>query len=417
MPSSQPLFRTEPLTQQQQKWLGEIVMIRPLSFTFFALFAAVIAVVILVFLVWGEYTRKARVDGYLVPTQGLIQVYAPLQGIIIESHVQDGQWVRKGQVLFVLYVERNSTQGATQTEVIKQLTLQEKSLREELLEKRLLQRKQESALKKHLSHLRDQLAQVEEELKTQVNRVRLSKASFKSFQKLYAEQYVSDLQLQEKEAAILDQKAQLHSLKRSKIALQKERSKTQAELNELPMKVRIELAEVGRNISEIKENIAEAAAQLEVVVPAPQGGTVTATMFKVGQVISEGIPLLSIIPSGTQLLAELYATSRAVGFVEPGNTVLLKYEAYPYQKFGTYKGIVTDISRSALRAKELPLPTDPAETYYRINVKLAKQAVLAYGKPQSLQPGMRLKADIMLDRRTLLEWMLDPLYSISGSLQ
>jgi membrane fusion protein len=391
-------------------------MIRPLSFTFFALFAAVIAVAILSFLIWGEHTRKARVTGHLVPTQGLIKVYAPLQGTIIESHVQDGQLVRKGEVLFVLYIERNSSQGATQTEVIKQLNLQAQSLREELLEKRLLQSTHASALKTQLSHLQDQLTQVDVELQTQDDRVQLAKTSFKTLRKLHADHFVSDIQLQEKEVAILDQKAQLHSLKRSKIALQKELSQTQAELDELPFKVRIELAEIDRNISAIKENIAEAAAQLEVVVPAPQGGTVTATMAKVGQLISESIPLLSIIPSGTQLQAELYATSRAVGFVKPGTTVLLKYEAYPYQKFGTYKGIVTDISRSALRAKELPLPTDPAETYYRITVKLAKQAVLAYGKPQPLQPGIRLKADIMLDRRTLLEWMLDPLYSISGSV-
>ena len=136
-PSSLPLFRSETLTHQQHKWLGEVLIIRPLSFTFLATFAAAIAAMLLIFLAWGQYTRKARVTGHLVPTQGLIKVYAPQQGIVIERHVQDGQSVRKGDVLFVLYIERNSMQGATQTEVIKQLTTQEQSLREEFEVKNL----------------------------------------------------------------------------------------------------------------------------------------------------------------------------------------------------------------------------------------------------------------------------------------
>ncbi len=78
--------------------------------------------------------------------------------------------------------------------------------------------------------------------------------------------------------------------------------------------------------------------------------------------------------------------------------------------------MVTEISRSALRAEELPVPTDPAETYYRITVGLAKQGVLAYGKLEPLQPGMEVRADILLDRRTLLEWLLDPLYTVTGQL-
>ena len=124
---------------------------------------------------------------------------------------------------------------------------------------------------------------------------------------------------------------------------------------------------------------------------------------------------------GARLEAHLYSPSRAVGFVRPGQQVLLRYQAYPYQKFGHYAGVVANISRSAVSTAELPAQlagiaggvagSDPV---YRITVTLERQTVSAYGQPVDLQPGMQLEADIALETRRLYEWVLDPLYTVTG---
>lgn len=157
---------------------------------------------------------------------------------------------------------------------------------------------------------------------------------------------------------------------------------------------------------------------------APQGGTVTAIVAEIGGPADTSRPLLSIVPAGSELQAHLYGSSRTVGFLKPGQTVLLRYEAYPYQKFGHHQGVIASISRSPLS----PDAMDPQlatlaghaggnEPVYRITVDLERQTILAYGEALPLQPGMRLQADIALETRSIYEWILDPLYTLTGKLQ
>jgi membrane fusion protein len=111
--------------------------------------------------------------------------------------------------------------------------------------------------------------------------------------------------------------------------------------------------------------------------------------------------------------------SAAVGFIHVGAPVLIRYQAYPYQKFGQYAATVTSIARTALSTADLASSGGPASgdgTYYRVTVALRSQSVTAYGKPQPLQAGMALQADILQERRRLYEWVLEPLYSLTGKL-
>jgi membrane fusion protein len=130
--------------------------------------------------------------------------------------------------------------------------------------------------------------------------------------------------------------------------------------------------------------------------------------------------LAAIIPAGSQLEAELYVPSRSAGFLKPGMNVLLRYQGYPYQKFGQSRGTVREVSRTAMRPEELSLPgaTLPAgataEPLYRVRVRLDRQTVAAYGVPQALKSGEILDASILLETRRLYEWVLEPLYTITG---
>jgi membrane fusion protein len=125
------------------------------------------------------------------------------------------------------------------------------------------------------------------------------------------------------------------------------------------------------------------------------------------------------VPSGATLEAHLYAPSRSVGFVRAGQQVLLRYRAYPYQKFGHHRGVISSVSRTAIDPSELPAgfaaAGAPAEPLYRITVRLERQFVSAYGEDVRLQPGMQLDADVVLERRRLYEWVLDPIYALTGT--
>jgi membrane fusion protein len=129
---------------------------------------------------------------------------------------------------------------------------------------------------------------------------------------------------------------------------------------------------------------------------------------------------MTLVPAGAELEARLHGPSRAIGFVRPGQRVRLRYEAFPYQKFGQYEGAVKSVSRSTVGPAELggsdgaqPGPV-PGEPVYRVTVELARQTATAYGEEVPLQPGMRLEADVLIETRRVYRWVLDPLYSLTG---
>ena len=110
--------------------------------------------------------------------------------------------------------------------------------------------------------------------------------------------------------------------------------------------------------------------------------------------------------------------------VRPGQRVLLRYDAYPYQKFGHYEGTVTSVSRATVSPGELAglpaateaggLAADAGEPVYRVTVALDRQTANAYGAPAALQPGMTVQADVLIESRRVWEWVLDPLYALTG---
>jgi membrane fusion protein len=148
------------------------------------------------------------------------------------------------------------------------------------------------------------------------------------------------------------------------------------------------------------------------VVTAALPGRVAAVPVERGQTLAPGATIAIVTPLNSPLEAELYTPSRSAGFVRVGQEVRLMYQAFPHQKFGTGKGTVTAISRTVLAPSEVSIPgVVVQEPVFRVRVRLERPNVQAYGETTALQPGMLLNADVVIDRRSLLEWLLDPLYA------
>lgn len=110
--------------------------------------------------------------------------------------------------------------------------------------------------------------------------------------------------------------------------------------------------------------------------------------------------------------ATLFAPSRAIGMARPGQEVRLMYDAFPYQRFGSFSGRIVAISRAVLAPDEVDAPVKLQEPVYEIHVALDRQHVEAFGQALALQPGMTLNADVVLDRRSFLDWLLEPIRAV-----
>ena len=408
------LFRQEVFSAKRNTWLGEIVLIRPTSFAYLTIITTLIVVVMLSYLFWGEYTRKAKAIGYIVPNSGLIKVSPQQAGVVSELRVQEGQSVNKGDVLAFINTERATAGGDAQLGISKQLTARRGLLNQDREKLTTLYAQQARALSDRANNTRAELAQVESSVALQRERVRITETMLATQLRLNHEKFISDLALQQKEQERLVDLSNLENLKRGRTVLLRDLAAIDADAKALPLKRENEISQVSKSLASLEQDRIEVESRRETLLTAPQSGMVTALATDKGKLALAGQAVLSIIPLGSSLQADLYIPARAAGFVRERATTLLQYQAFPYQKFGTHEGKVMRVSRTAVASTELPFPSQQGELYYVATVLIAKQTVTAYGKEQPLQSGMLVDANILLDRRTLFEWVFEPLYSISG---
>ena len=413
------LFRQEVFDSHRQTWLGTVQLTRPVPLWVATGFVLLVAVLIFSFLWTGEYARKARVTGFLAPDRGVIRLVAPQAATVVEAHAREGQSVRQGDTLFVLAVGQSSAAGDTQAAVETSLATRKQSLRGTSAQQSELEASRIAALDRRIEAMQRELGPMAEEQALQRQRQQLAEEALAQFKAFRAENYVSDAQVRTKAEELFGVKAQLIALERQRAAHLREIAALQGERREVPLRARAAQGEIDRDLALVAQQSAENAARQRIVVRAPQDGTVSAVVAELGQSVAAAGAMASLIPADTRLQAQLFAPSSAIGFVRPDQTVMLRYQAFPYQKFGHQSGQVMQVSKAPLQPAELaglPLAGGVAsgEPLYRITVRLDKQDVAAYGSTQALSPGMQLDADVVLDRRRLIEWIFEPVLGIAS---
>lgn len=410
-------FRTEVSDKDRKRWMGEILLAQPLSGVFFIAFSAIFVCSLAAALYFVEYTRKERVTGQISLDKGLVKVFPQATGMITKRLFKEGDTVEAGQVLFTVSTERSSKLGDTQKVIAQQIALRKLGLETEKSKQVVISFEEEAALKQRAKDIQNELTHLHTELDTYRRKVGLSKTALARSKDLNLQKFVSQADTDNKEQDVLEQSARLQTLERTSLNFQKELNGLQSDIQNAPLRAKNRVSEFDRLIAMLDQEAAETESRRELEVRAPQAGKITAVLAELGQMMSPDKPLLSILPKNSNLQAVLYAPTKAVGFIQPGQKVNLRYEAYPYQKFGQYEGIVKEISRTALQASELQIaPSASREVLYRVVVTLNSPHVMAYGQPAALQEGMQLEADILIDTRKLYEWVLEPLYSLTGKL-
>ncbi|MCR6684864.1 HlyD family efflux transporter periplasmic adaptor subunit [Pseudoxanthomonas sp.] len=417
---TETLFRREALEARRTSWLGAISLAQPLRLWLLTLLAVLAALAIGTFLVLGTYTRRSTVTGQLVPTQGLATVLAPATGVVGRLDASEGERVDAGQALAVVTVPRATpAAGDTQAALESRLAQRQASLESMQDAQQQQLRAQADGLRAQLASARREWVQTEAEVVTRQAQARIARETLERLRQLQDNKYVSLLQIKQQESAALEYAGQAQALQRQTTAARRAVAQLEQALRELPGQQQAVAATLQRDLASLEQERVQTQAQGALAVSAPVGGMVATQLVKPGQAVQAGQPLLSLLPGDGRLEAELLVPSRAIGFIEPGDRVLLRYQAYPYQKFGHQRGTVERISRSALSSGELGALIGNAqqgEPFYRVTVALAEQAVTAYGRPEPLKPGMLLDADILGERRRLVEWIFEPIYSVGRKL-
>jgi membrane fusion protein len=243
-------------------------------------------------------------------------------------------------------------------------------------------------------------------------RLRLAQAEVQRAQGIADQGFLPRRELDSRRSAALAAESELSQLRAASLQYQREIGEAEARLRSLPADLQRVEAEAAAARATLSQRVTQNEAQGTVVVTAPFAGRVAAVPVEIGQTVATGATLAILTPKDSRLDAELYVPSRAAGFIRPGQEVRLQYQAFPHQRFGTGRGVVASVSRTVLAPAEVAIPgLKVEEPVFRVRVHLDRDSVTAYGERMRLQPGMLLSADVIIDRRTLAEWLLDPLYA------
>lgn len=408
------LFRQEAIDAQREKFLGEATIARPVPFWVFTVLAAGIAILLIAVALWGQYTRRERVEGYLALDTGAARVMFPDSGRVLDLMIKEGDEVKAGDPMATISLDRATGKGASTNEVVAAEMVNRRAILEkEQNQWRDLGTQQVEQNRRRVKDLETELTQIDREMKLQEVRIKSAKDQLARYAGLAGEkQFVSEALVKAKQDEVTDQEIKQQALVRQRGNVERDLGAAKLEEAAIQLRSRAQVEQVARQISELQEGMAQVEAKRETVIKAPMAGVVTNIAVNRGQSISAEGTLATVLPRGSGLHVELLVPTRAIGFVKPGNEVVLRYEAFPYERFGQYRGIVTDIGRNVWTQGEHVGPLTAREPMYRIDVKLDKQVVSALGTDYALRPGMLVSADLLLEKRTLLEWIFEPVLKL-----
>jgi membrane fusion protein len=412
---SQKLFRQEAIDAQREKFFGEATIARPLPMWALTMLAVAAAAIMIAVAVWGQYTRRERVEGFLALDIGAARVQIPDAGRVAELMVKEGQQVAAGAPLVRISYERSTQASASTAALVSgELAQRRTLLAKEQDQLRELGEQQLQQLKKKIIDTQSEVAQIDREMKLQDQRLTSAREQAKRFADLAREKFVSDIVARQKQDEATDQEIRLQALKRSRITLERELGNARMEEPAIALKSRAQVDQVSRQISEVQQTLATEEAKRETIISAPITGTVTNIAVSAGQSVAADALLATVLPQGSVLHAEMLVPTRAIGFVNKGKEVVMRYEAFPFERFGQYRGVISDVSQTVWSAGERIGPTTTREPVYRVAVTLDKQSVAAFGQDFPLRSGMLVNADILLEKRSLIEWIFEPVMQLRG---
>ena len=400
------LFRNEVIEAGRDRLTGAVIAAVPPSSRLYTRLVCGAAAVLMLILTFGGYATTADVRGVIAYDTGIARVYPRTPAEVRQLHVRSGQWVEAGQPIATLAIAQGM--GGVDPQM-RQLSNQDVELQRQL-ELALSQSAAEgSALDLQRANLNATITSLERQRAIAAGQIGIAESAAHRAGRLAKEGAGTQRQVEDSRSSVLARRAELEALEERIIA---QRDTLRANDSDRSRR-QIELHRSQSVLTAQRASLAEQRASLsrsdQIVLTAPVSGAVGDISVEIGQQALPDRSLASIVPSGSSLEVWLYAPSRAVGNARPGQRVRLLFDAFPYQKYGSGEGVVTEIARVSTEAANVDPGLKIDEPVFKIKAKLLRFAPRTRDGAQSLRPGMTLSGKLILERRSLWQIMFGPI--------
>ncbi|MDI4654648.1 MULTISPECIES: HlyD family efflux transporter periplasmic adaptor subunit [Pseudoalteromonas] len=354
-------------------------------------------------------------SGTLQPDRGVVKIHSQQSGIVEELLVSEGQFVSAGDVLIRVKSEQFGERGfETNQSLVQQYQNQVDFITNQLAKQKQQNQLQIENINKKLQSLNLKAKQVINKQALLNQRIDVNKEIKSTLEALSKSGYASKLEFKRQNDSLL-------LLRQQSLILEHELSMVASDIELTENQLKALSIEHSINIDKLRELLNEKSLMLSrskqrklTEILSPIDGKVSGVLAKKGYLVESKKGLMSIIPAKSELIAELFVPTSAIGFIEQGQSITLRYQAFPYEKFGSYKGSIIEVSNVVILPTERQASNVISTPFYRVKARLEGQFVSAYGKAFPLRSDMQLDADIVIEERSLLRWLFDPIFSLRG---
>ncbi|NMH60259.1 HlyD family secretion protein [Alteromonas ponticola] len=410
------LFREQAMASQRHKLDGKVILLPQISTLLVTLLVLIWVATAAYFLINHNYAQYAQVSGWLEPAEGAIRVYSNRSGGRITTiNVKEGQHVEAGQTLIIIDNRSATVGGSLEQTLIDEYTTQQTTLHEQLTALQSQFTAEQRALHRSLQNTEQQLANINAMRLLIDERLHLARTHFDSATALAEKRLLSRQELRQVKASYLSVQQDASRLDAEKLQLANTHEDQKLSSHQLSVRFEQSSNDIKVALSELKQRVVTTQSQKTEVIKAPKAGRVANLLAFEGGVSQPQKPLLTILPTDASFIAKLIVPVRSAGFVKAGQAIDLRYDAFPFQKFGMYSGRVVDIAPAVSLPGELQtVPVPFNEPAYLVNAAVESNVVQAYGVEVPLKVGMTFSAQVEVSERSLIEWLLEPLFSLAG---
>lgn len=405
-----------------------------------------ICIVLCVLLVWAQFTEideVATATGEIVPLEQIIPVQHVDGGIVYKVYVKDGDEVKKGDRLFELNPEPNTSdlkrlekrqnsleiaiyrlqaqlsgKDITDQDVMNAITyknITEPALLKLEIDNAIMYQQQalqqdaynKAQLATRLAQEKINLKNNSEQLLALEEREKVIDNQLKMYNALAEEKAISKVDLlnvqermQEVIGSLLTMKQNRTTIESTILDLENKLKTFEFDKDNAALK---ELNDDTSQLLEVREQISRAQVSVDqLLVKAEADGIVKGFALHPGDVVTAGTVLFNIVPISTKLVAEIKVSTTDVGHIKIGDPVQVKVGTYDFATYGALEGTLTSISASTF--------LDPdKKPYYKCDVSLPKNYLGDDPKRNRVFPGMTVIAEIKTGKRSLLHYLLKPI--------
>ncbi|MFL3316186.1 HlyD family secretion protein [Klebsiella michiganensis] len=418
------IYRKEAIEYKKIHWKGKALLLAGIPAWLVTLLASLFLLALVLSLIFCTFTQRIDVRGEVITLPHSVNVFAPQQGFVVNQHVKVGDIVNKGQPLYELDVSRNTINGnvsAAQIEVIN-----EKIANAEDIISKLTRNKAETltALEKQIKTTSASLAETNRMLATTQVGLNKMHTNLSSYDKYLKDGLITKDQYNYQHSLYFQQQSAYQSLVTQKMQLESQLTQTNSDKITKAADFDNQISSQHNQINDYKNQLVESNANGNLIIKATTNGKIESLAVTKGQMVENGSSLAQIKPTGDiEYYLILWLPNNTIPYVKPGDTINIRYDAFPADKFGQFPGKVISISSVPASRQEMAEYTNVNNgtsqqelALYKAIIKIKDKTFNYNGKTLTLSNGLKAQAVVFLEERPLYMWMFTPFYKMTQSV-